>query len=52
VLKSANLLTDAEYEALQPSITRQSNKGVQTLGYLPTVEQIQQALDLDWPTQS
>jgi hypothetical protein len=51
VLKSANLLTDDEYEALMPYITRQSNKGVQTLGNLPTVEQIQAAIDLDWPTQ-
>jgi hypothetical protein len=52
VLKSANLLTDAEYEALQPFITRLSNKGIQLLGYLPTVEQIQSALDLAWPQQS
>ena len=49
VLKSANLLTEAEDEALQPFITRQSNKGIQLLGYLPTVEQIQYALDLAWP---
>jgi hypothetical protein len=52
VLKSANLMTDAEYEDLQPFITRLSNKGIQTLSYLPTVEQIQSALDLEWPQQS
>jgi hypothetical protein len=52
VLRSANLLTEAEDEALQPFITRQSNKGIQLLGYLPTVEQIQSALDLAWPQQS
>ena len=48
-LRDANLLTEAEYEALQPFVTRQSNKGIQLLGYLPTVEQIQYALDLAWP---
>ena len=52
VLKSANLLTEAEDDALQPFVTRQSNKGIQLLGYLPTVEQIQSALDLAWPQQS
>ena len=51
-LRAANLLTEAEDEALQPFITRQSNKGIQLLGYLPTVEQIQYALDLAWPQQS
>jgi hypothetical protein len=52
VLKSAKLLTEAEDESLQPFITRQSNKGIQLLGYLPTVEQIQSALALAWPQQS
>jgi hypothetical protein len=52
VLKYANLLTEAEEDALQPFVTRLSNKGIQTLGYLPTVEQIQSALDLAWPQQS
>jgi hypothetical protein len=52
VLRTANLLTESEYESVQPYITRQSNQGLQTLGYLPTVEQIQAAIDLDWPTQN
>jgi hypothetical protein len=51
-LRAANLITDPEYAALEPFITSISNKGTQTLGYLPTVEQIQAALDLSWPTQS
>ena len=49
-LRAANLITDPEYAALQPFITTISNKGKKTLGYLPTIEEIQQALDLVWPT--
>ena len=52
VLRAANLLTQAEYESVLPYITRQSNKGNQTLCYLPPIEQIQAAIDLDWPTQN
>lgn len=50
ILKTANLFTEDEFEAFQPFIKNLSNKGIQTLGYLPTIEEIQQALDLVWPT--
>ena len=53
LLLAEGLITQVEYNTLQEFLfepTTKAEKGV--LGYLPTVEQIQSALDLAWPQQS
>lgn len=48
-LRSAELITEEELTILQENTSEQISKGEQLLGYLPTLDQITQALALQWP---
>lgn len=48
-LRSAELMTEEELTILRENTSEQISKGEQLLGYLPTLDQITQALALQWP---